>query len=94
MKFRVTMKTPDALARTITDAVLDAIPFTGDSETDYCNHEGAILAAERLCGRWFRDGEYLTVEIDTDAQTCVVVPVETERSVPDRKPWHVHGEIM
>jgi hypothetical protein len=27
-----------------------------------------------VMGKWFEYGEYLTVEIDTEAGTCVVVP--------------------
>jgi hypothetical protein len=26
--------------------------------------------------KWFQYGDYLTVEIDTEAQTCTVVPVK------------------
>jgi hypothetical protein len=29
---------------------------------------------KQMCGRWFGYGEYLTVEIDTDAKTCTVIP--------------------
>ena len=28
-----------------------------------------------LCLRWFEYGEYLRVEVDTDAETCTVIPV-------------------
>lgn len=31
---------------------------------------------KELCKKWFEYGEYLTVEIDTDAKTCTVVPVK------------------
>ena len=29
-----------------------------------------------LCRQWFEYGEYLVVEIDTEAKTCTVVPVK------------------
>jgi hypothetical protein len=75
MKFRVTMKTPDALEEAIADAVCAAIPFSGDHEHDYCAHGEAECKAKDVCGKWFKSGETLTVEIDTESQTCVVVCV-------------------
>jgi len=64
MKFRVTMKTPDALEQTI-EEVEDQLTVRGKSISD----------VQDLCEKWFKYGESLTVEIDTEAQTCVVVPV-------------------
>ena len=63
MKFRVTMKTPDALEQTI-EEVEDQLTVRGKSISD----------VQDLCEKWFKYGESLTVEIDTEAQTCVVVP--------------------
>ena len=57
MKFRVTMKTP------IADALEDTIR---EEEIG-----GAVL--EMCKEKWFEYGEYLTVEIDTEKGTCVVV---------------------
>ena len=68
MKFRVTMKTPDALDMAIRDAV--------DAEEIY-DGEGSKQDAKEyiadLCRRWFKYSETLTVEIDTEAQTCILV---------------------
>jgi len=59
MKFRVTMKTPDAL-----DSVIDAdMPAGVDT-----------LEIHNLCKKWFKYGELLTVEIDVEAETCTVLP--------------------
>jgi hypothetical protein len=73
MKFQVTMKTPDALGDAIHEAS-QALTIEGldDEELEIERDEQAIKARD-LCDRWFRSGEYLTVEIDTDAETCVVV---------------------
>ena len=76
MKFTVTMKDPDTLQDSIRAAVgreVKALGLTDPKEI------GALveLRAEKidaLCARWFPDGEYLRVEIDTEAGTCVVVP--------------------
>ena len=73
MKFRVTMKTPDALDQAVQEAVL-AVPMSGDNSTDiYCQQVDRMIEVEHICEKWFECGEYLTVEIDTDAQTCTVV---------------------
>lgn len=75
MKFRVAMKTPD----TLHDATQEAAQEWARSVTEIDEEEREALAetrAEELreaASTWFRYGEYLTVEIDTDAGTCVVV---------------------
>jgi len=28
----------------------------------------------QACGKWVRYGEYITVEVDTEAGTCTVIP--------------------
>lgn len=75
MKFQVQMKDPDTLQDAIEDAVksdLSKIDQLSPEERD------VLIDARRdkigdICSKWFRYGEYLTVEIDTDAVTCVVV---------------------
>lgn len=72
MKFKVTMKDPDTLHDAITQAIMD-LPLIGLSDAeaeavrDIRNRE-----VSALCERWFEYGEYLTVEVDTDAETCIV----------------------
>ena len=75
MKIKITFKDPDAL--------IDCISETVD-EAEIGDLEGAELEEVRelrkqkyleLCGKWFEYSEYLTVEVDTEAETCVVVPV-------------------
>jgi hypothetical protein len=64
MTFQVTMKTPDCLE----DAIYMALE-------DYMEEEREDMKAdlEKLCRKWFKYGEYLTVEIDTIKETCRVV---------------------
>lgn len=68
------MKRPDALIEGIDDAV-KALDLRGlgadeaDAVRDLRREKAHALAL-----RWFKHGEYLTVEIDTEAETCVVVP--------------------
>jgi hypothetical protein len=75
MKFQVTMKDPDAPFDAIDEALVEEVDKIVGLDTD----ERHAVIEERgekvrdLCEKWFRYGELLTVEIDTDAQTCTVV---------------------
>ncbi len=74
MKFRVTMKDPDTLSDAITEAVKTSLSDLGLDEDELeplieRRHEKIT----EQCSKWFRYGEYLEVEIDTDAKTCVVI---------------------
>lgn len=77
MKFKVQMKDPDTLHDAIADAIHKdtASIADGDERTAVKEVRGDKVRA--LCSRWFEYGEYLTVEIDTEAQTCVVVPTRS-----------------
>ena len=75
MKFRATMKDSDALHEAIGEAALAT-----DLPLDEDEREAVLSVREKkladACRRWFEYGECLTVEVDTDAGTCVVVPVK------------------
>lgn len=77
MKFKVTMKDPDTLCDAVTDAIQDQLDMTlPEDEAD------ALLEIRRdkissLCRKWFEYGEYLTVEIDTDAGTATVCEMKS-----------------
>lgn len=74
MKIRVTMKCPDALSDGIFDAVNAVVaPIRNEDERDAA--EALSDSAQVAAVKWFKYGEYLTVELDTEAGTCVVVPV-------------------
>lgn len=78
MKFTVSMKDPDTLTDAIREAVkadASALPLDDDEaeavvdlRTDKVND---------LCRKWFKWGEYLTVEIDTVAGTCIVMEAKS-----------------
>lgn len=69
------MKDPDTLLDACKEAAGLSVRDIGLND-----REQALVAEARedtfyeIAGRWFDCGEYLTVEIDTDAKTCVVVP--------------------
>lgn len=77
MKIRVTMKDPDGVGDSIHEAAkASALKVDGLSAEEREDiQERRHGAYTELCSRWFEYGEYLTVEIDTEAGTAVVVPV-------------------
>ena len=78
MKFEVTMKDPDGFYDSIEDAAKESIalvPGLNGEEMDSLT-EVRSQTLKDLCEKWFKYGEYLTVEIDTEAQTITVVPVK------------------
>lgn len=76
MKFKVTMKDPDVLDDACTNAAaLQVAGIDGlDEEEQETLEESKKEKLKEIASKWFEYGEYLTVEIDTDAGTCVVVP--------------------
>jgi hypothetical protein len=78
MKFQVMMKDPDTLYDAIGEAVEQAVSDTigvDDQDEREALIKVRVDKVQKICGKWFEYGEYLTVEIDTDAETCTVVPV-------------------
>lgn len=75
MKFRMSMKDPDSLHDAIKLAAENEVAeLEGiDDEERKDLVESRRAKAKEVCRTWFRYGEYLTVEIDTEAKTCVVV---------------------
>lgn len=77
MKFTVTMKDPDKLHDAIADAVTaDLDKISGlDAEDREALFETRREAVSKITSKWFQYGEYLTVEIDTEAKTATVIKV-------------------
>lgn len=76
MKIKVTMKDPDTLGDAIDRAVGESVAAISND----VDERNALADVRRekvgeIAAKWFEYGEYLTVEIDTDAGTCVVVPL-------------------
>lgn len=73
MKFIVQMKDPDVLHDAIDEALADLkVEGLSDDELEAVREKRKDSISE-LTSRWFEYGEYLRVEIDTDAETCTVV---------------------
>ena len=74
MKVRVTMKSPDALSDAIYDAVeRKRMIAVNDGTTDDFDAEYEREELYEELSKWFKYGEYLTVEIDTDTGVAEVV---------------------
>ena len=74
MKFKVTMKDPDKLQDAEADAVrADLEKIAGLTADDRkALYEVRLDAVREVTKQWFKYGEYLTVEIDTEAKTATV----------------------
>jgi len=75
MKIRITMKTPDVLQDAIDNAVFITEANQGGDEMSSAEVEHVRSSATLKARKWFKYGEYLTVELDTESGTCVVMPV-------------------
>lgn len=76
MKIQVTMKTSDVLEYAVEEAV--RLKYDLDESSDLSDNDDAFndrIDTLGVCEKWFRYKECVTVEIDTEAGTCVVVPV-------------------
>ena len=77
MKFRVQMKDPDTLSDAIADAVDKEVDALGLPEDEArAVKDRRLEKVGDVCDKWFKWGEYLIVEIDTDAKTCVVLEAD------------------
>ena len=74
MKFLVNFKDPDTLQNAIAEAV-DELTIEGITDDEEIESVKEVRKDKitKLCTRWFKWGEYLCVEIDTEAETCTVM---------------------
>lgn len=76
MKFSITFKDPDVVHDAIREAIIaDVAKLDGLSEDERESvAEGRQERVADQCGKWIKWGEYVTIEIDTEANTCTVTP--------------------
>lgn len=73
MKIQITFKDPDSLYEAITGSLED-LKIDGVSEDEMrAIRQSRAEEYQSIAHNWFKYGEYLTVEMDTDLKTCVVV---------------------
>jgi hypothetical protein len=70
MKLKITLKDPDALNDEIENAVIHEYPCVG---ADIRSEK--IEEIEVLTRKWFKYGEYVTIEIDTETGTAKILEV-------------------
>lgn len=75
MKIKLTFKDPDGVYESLRAAVEETIPDgLTDEEQDELIDRRMEDAHDKM-RKWIKYQEYVTVEIDSDAGTAVVVPV-------------------
>ncbi len=77
MKFKITLKDPDGVQDCMDDAAKEYaknVPDLSDEEREAVREKRRELIGA-VCSKWFEYGEYLRVEIDTDAKTITVCDV-------------------
>lgn len=75
MKFQVTLKDPDTFDDAVKEAAqtsLAQIEGLDDEEREALMFN-RVQSIKNKCGHWFKYGEYLTIELDTDDGSAVVV---------------------
>ena len=78
MKLRISFKTPDALTEAVYEAVAQEVAdehIPDDAERESVQEEREEALREYLERKWFRYGEYVNIEVDTDKHTAEVVPI-------------------
>lgn len=73
MKFKINLKDPDGVSDGVTDAVAASVAAMDlpDDERESLEETRAEKVNEAL-REWFEYGEYVTIEIDTEAMTATV----------------------
>lgn len=74
MKIRITFKTPDAVDEAIEEAVGNTLPVGIPEDEQKAIADLRVEKVKAASRKWFEWGECATVEWDTDANTCTVVP--------------------
>lgn len=76
MKIKITMKNPDTMHDAVVDAVTAGVyALVGLSESEQESMiDLRVEAEEEKLKKWFKYGEYLTVECDTETGTATVLP--------------------
>lgn len=69
MKIKIHMKTLDCIDNSLDTLGLEELGLDEDKREEF----------KDLCGKWFKYGEYVVLEIDTEAKTCVVLEANKRR---------------
>lgn len=74
MKFQITLKDPDGCYDCMRQAAKESMPDNlSDNEVELLIDEREAKI-HKIAAQWLRYGEYVTIEIDSVAGICVVLP--------------------
>lgn len=73
MKFTIQMKDPDGPIDCINSAVDESLIDIADKDEKEAIRDVRFQKLKEATDKWFRYGEYLTVEFDTDKDTATVL---------------------
>lgn len=76
MKFQVQFKDPDVVYDAARDAARENMPEGIESDEVEALLDGRTEKLTDFASTWIKYGEYITVEFDTEAKTCVVIPTK------------------
>lgn len=76
MKLKITLKDPDGVYESIQQAAQSNIPDGLDEKESESLVESRHENISEQCKPWIEYGEYVTIEIDTEAGTAVVCKVK------------------
>ena len=71
MKVRLTFKTPDVIFYAIEDEIPEGLYDIDPDKAEAIKDE-----IKDACNLWVKNGEYLTVEIDTETGICTPIKAE------------------
>ncbi len=78
MKIRLHLKDPDGVSNSLDEAATEATESVRHEQLPFEYEEVQERMVEKLAGqieKWVKYQEYVTIEIDTEAGTAIVVPV-------------------
>ena len=78
MKIRITLKDPDGVYDSIKEATSESLlenKFIDEKEREAA-YDLRKDRLDNMCSKFIEYGEYVTIEIDTDDGTAIVIPVK------------------
>lgn len=81
MKVSLSLKSPDGVSESINEAALSLLPegYDADADVELLFAEAKASLREKFT-RWIVYDEYVTIEIDTEANTAIVCEQNQQRA--------------
>ena len=72
MKFKVQMKDPDGIYDSVRSAAINSIESMKLDKEEWVLLQARLDSLHKAIREWFENGEYVTIEVDTEAMTATV----------------------